>query len=180
MAKRNSIKPVTIRAVREDDLAGYRRLRLEALCAHPEAFGADYDQQAALPDDHWLAMLRRGIGTPQRITYVADAGADLAGMLGIYRLDGPKMQHTAVIWGVYVRAAWRGAGVADALLTAAIDWAQAHQVRAVKLSVVTTNRAAIRCYMRHGFYVYGVEPEVIASGGAWHDELLMRRALAVP
>jgi RimJ/RimL family protein N-acetyltransferase len=46
--------------------------------------------------------------------------------------------------------------------------------------VVTTNAPAIRCYARHGFTVYGVEPEVIFANGVYYDELLMLRRLAPP
>jgi len=41
------------------------------------------------------------------------------------------------------------------------------------LIVITTNPAAINGYIRAGFRVYGVEPQVIYYDGMYYDELLM-------
>ena len=38
-----------------------------------------------------------------------------------------------------------------------------------------SNAPAIRCYQRCGFIVYGLSPEEIRVGEAYHDELLMFR-----
>jgi RimJ/RimL family protein N-acetyltransferase len=44
--------------------------------------------------------------------------------------------------------------------------------------VVTTNPAAIRCYTRCGFEVYGIEPQAIRYDGKNYNELLMAIRLA--
>ena len=87
------------------------------------------------------------------------------------------MQHTAGIFSIYVQPAWRGLGIAEALIEACVAWARKLDVRLVKLGVVTTNTAAIRCYVRCGFSVYGVEPQVIYHDGVYYDELLMVQRL---
>jgi RimJ/RimL family protein N-acetyltransferase len=165
--------PVTIRPTREADAAAYRELRLEALRTHPEAFGADHAESLARPIERWQQNVRDGAGSDLGVTYVAEAGGALAGMTGIYRDSGIKMRHRATIWGVYVRPEWRGAGIADVLIEACVGWARDLGLRLVTLSVVTTNAAAIRCYVRCGFSVYGMEPEVIYHDGVYYDELLM-------
>jgi GNAT superfamily N-acetyltransferase len=169
--------PVTIRPTREDDTIAYRELRLEALRTHPEAFGADYAESLARPIERWQQNVRDGAGADLGVTYVAEAGGALAGMTGIYRDSGLKMRHCGNIWGVYVRPEWRGSGVADALIEACVAWARDKNLRHAKLSVVTTNAAAIRRYVRRGFSVYGVEPAVIYHNGVYYDELLMVRRL---
>ena len=165
--------PVTIRPTREADVTDYRELRLEALRTHPEAFGAAYEESLARPIERWQQNVRDGAGTDLGVTYVAEAGGTLAGTTGIYRDAGAKMRHRATIWGVYVRPGWRGAGIADALIGACLGWAREKQSRLVTLSVVTTNAAAIRRYVRCGFSVYGMDPEVIYHDGVYYDELLM-------
>ena len=117
--------------------------------------------------------VRDGAGTGLGITYVAEADGKLVAMTGIYRSDGIKMRHRATIWGVYACSDWRGLGIADALIAACVGWARAQQLRLVTLSVVTTNAAAIRCYVRCGFSVYGMDPEVIYHDDVYYDELLM-------
>ena len=121
--------------------------------------------------------MRSGAGDDRGITYVAEANGALVGMTGIFRHEGAKMRHSAMLWGVYVRPGWRGMGIIDSLIEACIAWARAHAVRQAKLGVVTTNAAAIRSYVRCGFSVYGMEPEVIHHNGVYYDELLMVRVL---
>ena len=101
----------------------------------------------------------------------------LVGMTGIYRDASPKTQHNGNIWGVYVRSGWRGLRIADQLIEACIAWARQRQIRLVRLAVITSNASAMQCYLRCGFSGYGVDPEVIYSGGVYHDELLMVRKL---
>ena len=62
-------------------------------------------------------------------------------------------------------------------LRAIADTARQLGLRQAKLAVATGNTPAIRCYIRHGFTVYGVDPEAIGYGGQFYDELLMVRRL---
>jgi RimJ/RimL family protein N-acetyltransferase len=168
---------VTIRPTREADAEAYRELRLVGLQAHPEAFGADYEGSAARPIEFWRERMRGGAGGPQGVTYVAEAAGELIGMTSLVRNELPKTRHAAHIYGVYTRPDWRGTGVADALLDACVAYAGELGLRLLKLGVVTSNAGAIRLYLRHGFGVYGVEPEAIHAGGLYYDELLMARRI---
>lgn len=168
---------VDIRPTQPGDVPAFRDLRLAALHDHPEAFGADYAEQSARPVTAWEEGVCRGAGDDLGITYVAEAGGALVAMAGIYREPSAKVRHNGTIWGVYVRPAWRGAGLADRLIDACMSWARLQRLRVVRLAVATTNAPAIRCYLRCGFSVYGVDPEVIYHDGAYYDELLMARRL---
>lgn len=168
---------VTIRPTRESDAPAYRELRLQGLRDHPEAFGADVETSAARPIEFWRDRMRQGAGGEHGVAYVAEAAGELIGMTSLVRNDLPKTRHAANIYGVYTHPAWRGAGVADALLDACAEFARALGLRLLKLGVVTTNTGAIRLYGRRGFTVYGVEPEAIATGGVYYDELLMVRRI---
>jgi RimJ/RimL family protein N-acetyltransferase len=166
---------VRIRPTSEGDAQAYRDLRLAALRAHPEAFGADYESLAARPIEHWQERMRAGAGGDHGITYVAEAHGELIGMTVLQRGELPKLRHWANIFGVYVQPAWRGTGIPDALIEACAAHASALGLRLLKLGVVTTNANAIRLYQRCGFRVYGVEPEAIHHVGVYYDELLMVR-----
>ena len=168
---------VPVRPVQESDASAFRALRLEALKAHPDAFGADYAESEARPLEHWQARARPD-QTGMQFTFVAESDNMLIGMAGIYRSGDLKSRHSSSIWGVYVREAWRGRRIADALVMACVDWAQSQgDIRIVKLCVVTTNVAAVRCYVRCGFAMYGIEPEAIVWNGVYYDELLMARRI---
>ena len=163
--------------IREADVAdidAYRELRLEGLRVHPEAFGSDYEASLARPREWWEARVAPK-GDDGALLVAAD-GDELVGTAGIVRGNSPKQRHGAVIVGVYVRPAWRGRGVADALLERCLAWAREHGVWKVTLGVATVNTPAIRRYLACGFTVYGVEPDVILlPDGTAYDELLMVR-----
>jgi RimJ/RimL family protein N-acetyltransferase len=167
--------PVINRPGQEADAPAYRELRLEALRLHPEAFSADYDHSASQPMTFWTDRLRAS-GQGSAI-YFASQDDELLGMCGIYRGNSLKTRHTATIWGVYARAAWRGLKLGDELIASCLEWGRDQGVSIVKLAAVTTNAAAIRCYLRCGFTVYGVEPEALRHDGVIYDELLMARKL---
>ena len=98
-------------------------------------------------------------------------------MVALRREESQAFRHSGWIQAVYVRPAWRGAGVASALVEACAAWGKAEGVRILRLSVVAVNAAAIRRYLALGFSIYGVEPEVLLHGGVFYDELLMTRRL---
>jgi GNAT superfamily N-acetyltransferase len=168
---------IAIRPAKADDADTLRDLRLEALRTQPVAFSADYALNLAKSPSYWIEWARDRSDSPTDIVHVAVAGDGLMGMTGAHRGDSPKTRHSALIWGVYVRPEWRGLRVAEALIEACVDWAQARGCRVAKLNVVTTNAAAIRCYLRCGFRVYGVEPQAVCYEGVCYDDLLMARPI---
>lgn len=167
---------IAVRRAGEQDAMAYRELRLEALRDHPEAYASDYESNADRPPSFWQDRLRGDQADMESATYWAVHGQEPVGIGGIVRDKRVKTQHSGTIVGVYVRPAWRGLHVAEALVMAGLDWAAAQELSIVKLAVVTTNVAAIRCYARCGFQVYGVEPQVLRlPDGSSYDELLMAR-----
>lgn len=170
--------PVTIRPARQSDRDNFRTLRLEALRSHPEAFSADYELNAGRPMSYWEERLTslESKAEPGMI-YFAEYEDRLIGMCGVHRDESPKTRHTGWIWGVYVADEWRGFRVAERLIEQCVGWAQAHGMTSVKLGVATNNASAIRCYLRCGFTVYGVEPQAIYVNEKMIDELLMVRAM---
>ena len=167
--------PITIRPAGEADASAFHALRLETLQGHPTAFSADYEVNAARPVSYWEERLRR-LGEGNTIYFAVHQGG-LVGTCGIHRGESPKTCHSAFIVSVYLQPAWRGQGVADALIEACLAWGRAHKVSVAKLGVSTDNIAAIRCYTRCGFTVYGVEPSALYYEDFMYDELLMARLL---
>jgi len=167
--------PVTIRLAQVEDAARLRALRLEGLADSPIAFAADYDRSAVEPVERWAQRINEYAQGNQSVIYLAEAGDQLIGMTGLGRGHWQKTEHGGVIWGVFVQPAWRGLHLAEALIEACISWGQALGMTVVKLGVVTDNAPAIRCYLRCGFTVYGVDPQAICYNGLMYDELLMAK-----
>lgn len=166
---------ITIRPADTQDAAHLRELRLEALANQPEAFAADLERSAAEAVERWEQRIAEQ--DEQGVICVAEAEGKLIGMTGLGRGHWNKTQHSAVIWGVYVNPAWRGLRVADAMIEECIAWGQGHGVTVVKLGVNTRNIPAIRCYLRIGFSIYGVEPQAIYYHDIYHDEFLLSRQI---
>lgn len=163
-----------IRHVCEADAEQYRALRLKALREHPEAFGADYVLNEARPIAYWTNLIRQAEQEEtQRRIFVAEHEGKICGMMVIMRADSPKTAHNCNIYSVYIDPSLRGQGVASRLMEACLAWAKQQALRLVKLSVVASNASALQLYLRHGFTVYGVEPEALCIDGSYYDELLL-------
>lgn len=167
-------KHLQIREAVPADAVKIRDLRLEGLQAHAEAFGADYETDKNLPMSFWE---KNSEGDAMKTVFVAESNSALVGASGIRRFDSSKMSHAAVVWGVYVSAKYRGEKVGEKLINACLDWAKQKNLLSVKLAVATTNASAIRLYVKCGFEVYGLDPQVIKANGIFYDELLMVRYL---
>ena len=166
---------VIIRPLAESDFAAFKKLRLTALHDHPEAFGSAYEDWIDADDKKWSPRLRDGVSGERGKTFVAEEAGELVGNAGVFRDEGMKVCHSATLWGVYVSPNRRGSRIAERLVQANLDWCRNLGLRIVKLSATTTNAAAIRCYQRCGFAVYGIDPQVIRVGDQYFDEVLMWR-----
>ena len=77
-----------VRRLSSLDANDYRGLRLDGLQAHPEAFGASWEEEAAQPLGWFADRLNRNVifGASQRSTSV------LEGIVGFYVPDSPKQR----------------------------------------------------------------------------------------
>ena len=162
---------IIIRHATSSDIDSFRELRLEALKNHPTAFGVDYEESAARPNEHWLERLK--MDKDHEALFFAEYENQLIGMTGIFRGSSKKSHHNSMIWGVYVKPDWRGRHISEALVRSCLEWAKEQRLAIVKLAVVTTNQPAIRCYKRCGFTTYGKEPKALYHGSTYYDEYLM-------
>ena len=156
------------------DAAQFRDLRLNGLLDSPTAFSADYQVNLNHPMSFWEGRLTFD---EHGTIFFAEHENILIGMTGIRKGESPKTKHGAYIWGVYVRPAWRGLHIAEALIEMCVDWAKERDVVILKLGVMANNESAIRCYKRCGFTVYGNEPRALFYENQYYDEYLMYRDL---
>lgn len=165
---------INIREAQLSDIVQFRELRLAALQDSPTAFSADYQINLNQPMSFW-----EGRVTPDEHgkLFFAEYESQLIGMTGIRQGESPKTEHGGYIWGIFVRPEWRGLHIAEAFIDLCIDWAMSKRMSIVKLGVMTNNTAAVRCYERCGFTIYGTEPRGILYEGKYYDEYLMSRTL---
>jgi RimJ/RimL family protein N-acetyltransferase len=165
---------IIIREADLSDAAQFRELRLDALQDSPTAFPAEYSVNANQPLSFWEGRLKANeLGT----IFFAEHESQFIGMTGIRIGESPKTKHSADIWGVYVRPSWRGLHVSDSLIAACTAWARSKEVNILKLGVVIASTAAVRCYQRCGFIIYGTEPRGMFYNGQYYDGYLMYREI---
>ncbi|MEO6436785.1 MAG: GNAT family N-acetyltransferase [Tepidisphaeraceae bacterium] len=169
---------VTVRTIRPDEGERLKTLRLEAITSCPTAFGADVEITLA---KDWNERAAASDGTKGEAIFVAEHDDRLVGMTGVYRHTTAKTRHACGIWGVFVQPAFRGRGVGEALIDAAVDWAaQQDGVTIIRLMVTVGNEAALACYRRCGFEITGKESATIRVDGVEYDEYLLCRRLKAP
>ena len=170
-----SAHTANIRLALPADAENVRLLRLEALAAHPAAFGADLEQNQKQSVEDWAERIAAYQREETGLILVAEVGSQLVGMCGLARGNSPKTRHTSFIWGVFLQADWRGQKLIDQLIAGCLHWAGLHAITVVNLGVSVSNIPAIRAYLRFGFSVYGVEPMALYVDGVYIDELLMTK-----
>jgi RimJ/RimL family protein N-acetyltransferase len=164
-----SAAPLSLRRLTRDDAEAFRALRLEGFSLDPECFRYAPEDEAHLPLDHFARRLDADF-----VLGLFDAET-LVGVGGLMAFAGVKVAHKALLYGMYLRAAFRGRGGADLLMAELLAHADAHY-EIVTLTVMAANARARRFYERWGFALYGVEPgSVKDADGVLRDEALMAR-----
>jgi GNAT superfamily N-acetyltransferase len=178
-----------IRPVRAPEWAKAREIRLAALrdpVAHL-AFLETYEQAVERPDPFWqerAATAAEGIVACQFIAETADGRWVGTLTVLVERPAGEvrfgevaKMDQTHVV-GVFVRPEARGAGVAEALFKAALEWSWALEgprIERVRLYVDERNARAAAFYRRIGFVASGETVPVPGDPTALEREMEVRR-----
>ncbi len=152
------------------DLEAYRALRLEALAAHPEAFGTTAEEEAAKPREALLQVLETNAIFGG---FMADA---LVGVAALVQQPKEKERHKGLLWGMYVAESARGSGLGGALVDAVLEAARG-RVLQVHLDVGDYNMPARRLYESRGFVACGVTPRSLKLGERYLDEIAMVRRL---
>jgi RimJ/RimL family protein N-acetyltransferase len=100
---------------------------------------------------------------------------DIAGLCAFSRVTHTRKEaHRGDLGSMYVRVAYQGQGVAEALLKSVFDVAQ-ETVEQISLTVNAENARAIAFYKRMGFRECGRMPRAINVDGRYYDEMEMVR-----
>ena len=95
----------------------------------------------------------------------------LIGIAGFYRSKNLKERHKGNVWGVYVTAGMRGAGIGLRLMIALLEQAVSLEgIEQIALLVATTKTAAKRLYESLGFRSFGCERRALKIGQRYVDE----------
>lgn len=101
--------------------------------------------------------------------FAAREGDELVGMLAL----SDAWNDLASLDQLLVARAWRGRGVASALLDFAKAWARQSGLAGVRLETQSTNVPACRLYQRHGFVLGGADRLVYRADPALAHEVAL-------
>jgi len=156
-----------VRRLGPDDWQAYKRIRLAALAADPQAFGSTLAHAQTLTDDEWKGRLTTSA------FFLGEVEGEAAGLVGSHRRD--KYAELISMW---VAPAFRRTGLAARLIDAVIAWAAGEGFSEVRLWVVEGNASAERAYAKSGFARTGRRQPVREGEPAMEQE--MARATSHP
>ncbi len=109
-----------VRPLGASDVDAFRRVRLEALRLHPEAFGSAYEDEVQLD----RAQFAERLAAARFTRFGGFAGDDLVGLVGLQVRAGAKERHKGHLFSMYVDAAHRRSGLSEQLVKAVIAGAR--------------------------------------------------------
>lgn len=160
--------PFTLRRLTADDAEAFREIRLEGLRLTPQAFTAALSQEAVRPLETFRERMESS-----HVLGAFDGDGRLQGVMGLHLSDSPRTGHIGQVWGVYLREAARGTGLARRMLDQLVETARG-RVEALELGVGVYNTPARRLYAAAGFVEMARLPRVVRVDDDYYDEILMR------
>lgn len=161
-----------IRKLTSDDAEVYWNLRLEALQQDPEAFATTYEDAISRVDP--LKSVASKMAADDSATLGAFIDNELVGVMTITQEGAPKLRHRVNLFAVYVTPNVRGKRVGTALLQEVVEYTkQMPLVEKINLTVVSTNKAAIKLYEKVGFKSFGLEHQAMKMNDSYVDEVYM-------
>lgn len=134
---------ITVRALSEEEWDEFRSVRLAALQESPEAFVANYDEEAEYEEDFWRLRMRRS----QRL--LAERDGEAVGVVSVGEVDGEDS--ISELFGLWVTPALRGKGVASKLVRAGAEHARKGGSTHLNYWVGTDNGRAVAFASGFGF-----------------------------
>jgi ribosomal protein S18 acetylase RimI-like enzyme len=111
---------------------------------YAQAIGTDLEYQGFSGE---LASLPSPYAPPAGVLLIAQHGSQVAGCVALRPLDA----HTGEMKRLYVRSAFRGAGLGKILVEAAVRAAREARYRDLRLDTLPTMTAALSLYRQLGF-----------------------------
>lgn len=151
-----------VERVGDENWAALKALRLRALEVDPDAFGATLAEESARDEAFWR---RRILVGDWFLARTAEEAVGIAALVAPPASSEDERQLDAM----WVAPSWRGRGVGEALIDAAVEHAARRGATSVSLTVVDGNTAARGLYLRMGFQPTGERSPRPRDPGRMHE-----------
>ncbi|MBT8379854.1 MAG: GNAT family N-acetyltransferase [Ignavibacteria bacterium] len=152
----------------EEKWDDFKSLRLEALQKDPLAFGSSYTEEIEFTEDIWKNRLQN--------TLFAIQENKLIGMVSFLVNQKSKLNHTAEIYGVYVKYEFRNKKIGKQLIETAINLIRQNRtIKKIKLVVSAIQESAVNLYIQLGFEIVGTLKNELKVDDNFYDALVMEK-----
>lgn len=160
-----------IRELQPSEWKSLRDLYLELLKADPGAFADEHDEIAARTEKEWLESLGRA-----GKTFVAEDGGKLVGMGRVNLYE--ELPGVPVLHKLGVLPAYRGKGIAKALVAAREEWARSIGAKKLRLYVVADRVKTIEFSAKNGYTIVETQKGgTTRNDGSKVDVVIMEKSL---
>lgn len=159
---------INVVELRLESAQEYLELRKASEIEFPQYVGSSVERELLSGSDGIKNLMTAYVGEGTTI-FGAFSEDKLMGVIGVSRRLSPKFKHRTFLWGMYVLSEYRSLKVATLLLVHVKTWAKYHpEVNVLWLQVTETNIPAISFYTKHGFEIYGTEPQSLFTQGEYY------------
>jgi ribosomal protein S18 acetylase RimI-like enzyme len=120
----------------------------------------------------WFETVLKDMQEGNVVNLVAEVDSHVIGNCLVRRVKPKSPEDHRGNLGIAVKKGYRGQGIGEALMRAAIDRSRG-KFEVIELAVLTDNRRAKKLYERLGFRTYGVRKYALKRGSRYFDEDLM-------
>jgi len=165
--------PIIIRKLQPHESPFYREIRLTCLKNAPEYFGSTYEEEILSPKLKFETFIENdSLG---HFIFGAFDDENLIGIVGFDRMERRRARHRGEVVQVYVDSNHRGQNLGEKLIRGVVEYAfTLDGIEQVQLSVVVSNKRAIKLYEKVGFKTFGVQPRYFKVGDAYMDQQFMQ------
>ena len=174
--KTSDDRPVILRTLLRSDLDAmmkFANIMVREKRTNRDLGIVSFDKRMTRKDERkFLSMLIDGVRNKEVVSIGAFADGRLVGHCDVRRRKPRDERHTGVL-GIVILDGYRGVGVGQRLMTAAMNETRRIGVWLVELTVFSTNEPAIHLYEKMGFRRVGVVPNKMLRDGRHLDEVAM-------
>ena len=164
---------ILIRRVLPSESTIYREIRLACLKNVPQFFGSTYEEEMLNPKFQFETFIQDE--WPDHVMFGAFDGKRLIGITGFNRMARQRAMHRGEIVQVYVDSKYRGQAIGERVIRQALDYGFSLQgIEQIQLSVIASNKTAIRLYEKLGFRTFGVQSRYFKVGNTYLDQQFMQ------
>jgi Acetyltransferases, including N-acetylases of ribosomal proteins len=164
---------ITIRKLEPHESAVYREIRLACLKNVPQYFGSTYEEEILNPKFMFETFIEDE--SPDHVMFGAFDEERLIGITGFNRMARKRARHRGELVQVYVDSNYRGQNIGEKLIRHVLDYAfTLDGIEQIQLSVIASNRNAIKLYEKIGFKTFGIQPKYFKVGDTYLDQQFMQ------